>query len=156
MFKMQHGKAWTGGNKIDNNSTKSIKLAGSVCGSQASLGSAEKIHWWALIFPVVSLSILLNGSCWQGNWPPFSNAGLRQRHPLLSCESQVAFPGEGHKVLTAANMEKLKKWESYERDDYGAKNDGCPKMPAWYLSTEKNSSPAHLPDILGHFEGSCW
>lgn len=102
-------KAQIGGKKADDDGTKSIKLASSVCGSQAFLGSAEKIHWWALIFPVISLSILLNGSCCRGNLPPFSKAELRQRHPLFSCESQVAFPGEGHEVLTAANMGKLKK-----------------------------------------------
>lgn len=128
---MQYGKAQTGGKKAEDDGTKSIKLASSVCGSQAFLGSAEKIHQWALIFPVISLSILLNGSCCRGNLPPFSKAELRQRHPLFSCESQVAFPGEGHKVLTAANMGKLKKSETYEWDDYEAKNDGCPKMPAW-------------------------
>lgn len=33
--------------------------------------------------------------------------------------------------VTAANVGKLKKWEKYEWDDYEAKNDGCPEMPAW-------------------------
>lgn len=45
MFKMQYGNAWTGRKKIDNDGTKSMKLASSVCGSQASSRSAEKIHW---------------------------------------------------------------------------------------------------------------
>lgn len=56
---MKYGKAQTGGKKDDDGGTKSITLASSVCGSQAFLGSVEKIHWWALIFPVISLFYLM-------------------------------------------------------------------------------------------------
>lgn len=144
MFTIQYGKARTEGKKAAADGTKSIKLASSVCGSRAFLGSAEKIHWWALISPVISLSILLNGSCCRGNLPPFSKAELRQRHPLFSCESQVAFPGEGHccKNGKAEKMRKIwvrwlwsKKWWLPQNASlvviYGGKQLSW--MSAWYI-----------------------
>lgn len=144
---MQYGKAQTGGKKADDDGTKSIKPASSVCGSQAFLGSAEKIHWWALIFPVISLSILLNGSCWQGNLPPFSKAELRQRHPLFSCESHCIPWGRSQSLNCckdgkAEKMRKLwvrwlwskKLWLPQNTRlvaGYGGKQFSC--TSAWYI-----------------------